>query len=295
MAMGGSQCLLLNGVVYVGGGVTDDEYSRFAVLQYDPKSNEWSSLPNCPVKYFGLAHYRGKLHTVGGTSDHDTVTNELYTLQSDPCKWKKSQVIPHMPTRRYFVTAVTHGACVAVCGGLDHTRNSLATVEVFRGDLSPSQWLSVSPLPFPCLNMKAAVVGSKCYLMGGFMKSRVPSRSLLSISLDELFAPPSSSASPRLSTGQVIAECPYNRSAIAGLGGVLLAIGGHRSDSRMSVTNEVYAFSEVSHTWTKLGPFPAEHCSSSAVTLAGGEVVLLGGVGGAQKRLWNVWTLSLQL
>ena len=36
------------------------------VFQYDWRRDTWSTLPDCPVKWFGMAQFLGKLITVGG-------------------------------------------------------------------------------------------------------------------------------------------------------------------------------------------------------------------------------------
>ena len=38
----------------------------YKVFQYDWRRDTWSTLPDCPVKWFGMAQFLGKLITVGG-------------------------------------------------------------------------------------------------------------------------------------------------------------------------------------------------------------------------------------
>lgn len=312
--MHGAQCLLLNGLVYMGGGVTTNEEFRYTVFQYDPKSDNWSLLPNCPAKYFGLTLYEGRLYIVGGTtSDHTAASADLYAYNSCEQKWTKSTV-PSMPSKRYFVTAVASEACIAVCGGLDENKHSLTTVEVFRGsvdDASCGQWYSSPSLPHPCFNMKVAVSGSKCYLLGGFENSSKASQSLVSISLDQLFSstvrPQSANSltasvdssseanSAACTPWKVVAECPFKQSTVAGFAGTLLAIGGFREEPRNSTTNAVYSFSEATQTWTKLDSFSANLYSSMALTLEGGSVLVAGGLDSSKTKMHRAWTLSLTL
>ena len=295
VAMAGSQCVLLQGAIYVGGGVTSEESTRYSVMQYTPSRDEWSLLPKCPVKFFGLIQYNGRLHTVGGMSDNKLVSRDLYSFHPEQQKWTKPD-IPSMLTKRYLVTAVSYGGYIAVFGGLEEGSNdSLATVEVFGGD----QWLSAPPLPHPCFNMKAAVVGSKCYLLGGFIALKEPSLCLLSIHLQHLF----STARPRSATvvsvldrptWQDTLECPHRQSAVVGLAGAVLTIGGHGGTPEAS-TCEINAFSKTTRTWVPVGCLSTSLYSSSAVMLPGGEILVIGGQDKDKNKLRSVWTLSLQM
>ena len=46
---------------YVGG-----ETIGYTVLQYSWRRGAWSTLPECPVRWFGLTQFTGRLTTVGG-------------------------------------------------------------------------------------------------------------------------------------------------------------------------------------------------------------------------------------
>ena len=57
----GAQAVMVGENVYVGGGTTECK-----IFQYNWNTGTWYTLPDCPLKSFGLTQYRGRLTTVGG-------------------------------------------------------------------------------------------------------------------------------------------------------------------------------------------------------------------------------------
>ena len=68
--MGLAKTTVINGIVYVGGEVTDDAGKNLddccLVSTFDPVKDEWSTLPPAPVVAFGIGRLNGKLVIVGG-------------------------------------------------------------------------------------------------------------------------------------------------------------------------------------------------------------------------------------
>ena len=152
--------------VYVGGGSTD-----YTVLQYSWRRGAWSTLPECPVKWFGLTQFTGRLTTVGGRDKTESRTGRVYQFVSESQRWQES--LPPMPTTRSSVTVVSHpssslkmpAAAIAVCGGLSYSNVALNTVEVYSH--YTSQWQTAEPLPIPLYHLTSANVGDIAYLLGG--------------------------------------------------------------------------------------------------------------------------------
>ena len=60
--------------------------------KYEIRSDKWSVLPPCPVRYFGIGQLSGKLVTVGGL-DRGAFVADVYTYEEETQQWEKS--IPH--------------------------------------------------------------------------------------------------------------------------------------------------------------------------------------------------------
>ena len=90
--------MVINGKVYCGGGSTDSPDGDYIVYCYDPSQDKWTTLPQLPVRYFGLGQVNGKLVAVGGENNTWNETNDVYTYDKRSRKWK--QTIPPMPKAR---------------------------------------------------------------------------------------------------------------------------------------------------------------------------------------------------
>ena len=87
--------VIINGVVYVGGGYIND------VLEYHPGSGEWSKLPTPPVVFFAMASLSGQLVLVGGGGGEGKI---LRVWEGARGGW--TQPYPAMPTGRSSSAAV---------------------------------------------------------------------------------------------------------------------------------------------------------------------------------------------
>ena len=150
--------------VYVGGGGTGCK-----IFQYSWWRGEWSTLPECPVRWFGLTQFMDRLTTVGGHDQAVSKTARVYELVSESQQWQES--LPPMPTARYGVTVVARPSsspkpqAIAVCGGQGDGMVVLNTVEVYCH--STSQWHAAEPLPTLLYGLTSASVGDTTYLLGG--------------------------------------------------------------------------------------------------------------------------------
>ena len=162
--------------VVIGGAVFVAAYNSHDVLRYETRSGQWSVLPSCPVRCFGLGQLSGKLVTVGGEDGRGAAVNHVYTYVQETQQWEKS--IPPMPTQRQWTTVITYNSSIAVCGGIGRGR----VVEVFNSEAA--QWHTAAPLPVACTYMQLTIINDTCYLGGGGFRS---SRSIMCASLPSLF------------------------------------------------------------------------------------------------------------
>ena len=261
--------------VYVG-GVTD-----YTVLQYSWRRGAWSTLPDCPVEWFGLTQFTGRLTTVGGSDKRGSRTGRVYQFISEFQRWQES--LPPMPTTRSFVTVVSHPSsslktpAIAVCGGVANV-GAVNTVEVYSH--STSQWHTAEPLPTPSYRLTSATVGDIAYLLGGVGADQSASKCCYSVSLDSLFntaTSPGASQSQHGSLWTAVSDTPLACSSAASLGGSLVAIGG-KDSSTLSTSADVH-FLASSGSWERVrgGDLPEPRHWSTAVCLPSGELMVVGG------------------
>ena len=255
--------------IVIGGAVFVAAYNSNDMLRYETRSDQWSILPSCPVRLFGLGQLSGKLVTVGGLDRRATV-NRVYTYVQETQQWEKS--IPPMPTPRQWPTVITYNSSIAVCGGEGGER----VVEVFNSE--SAQWHTTAPLPVACAYMQLTIINDTCYLGGGGTLS--PTRSIMCASLPSLFQSSSpheqQTSAQQQSVWTVLPDTPLYHSALANMGGTLLALGGHESTSSPSDAF-IHAYSASTKAWVKIASLPQVCSSATAELLPSGEVMLIGG------------------
>ena len=251
--------------IVIGGAVFVAAFNSHDVLRYETRSGQWSVLPSCPVSHFGLGQLSGKLVTVGGMDGRGAV-NHVYTYVQETQQWEKS--IPPMPTPRWWPTVITYNSSIAVCGGYGGER----VVEVFNSE--SAQWHTAAPLPVACVYIRHPIINDTCYLGGG------DTRSIMCASLPSLFqssSPHEQQTSPQQqSVWTVLPDMPLYHSALANMGGTLLALGGDESTSSPP-SDAIHAYSASTKAWVKISSLPPACSHATAELLPSGEVMLIGG------------------
>ena len=264
------ETLVLPQSIVIGGAVFVAAYNSHDVLRYETRSGQWSVLPSCPVKCFGLGQLSGKLVTVGGGDGRGAAVNHVYTYVQETQQWEKS--IPPMPTLRAWPTVTTYNSSNAVCGGMGGDR----VVEVFNSEAA--QWHTAAPLPVACEYMQLTIINDTCYLGGGGALSST--RSIMCASLPSLFQSSSpheqQTSAQQQSVWTVLPDMPLYRSALANMGGTLLALGGCES-SHSPPSDAIHAYSAITKAWVKIASLPQACHSATAELLPSGEVMLIGG------------------
>ena len=265
--------------VYVGGGG-----AGYKIFQYSWRREVWSTLPKCPVKWFGLTQFMGRLTTVGGQDQAGSRTARVYEFASESQRWQES--LPPMPTARWDVTVVARPSsspkppAIAVCGGVGDS-GVLNTVEVYCH--STSQWHAAEPLPTQLYGLTSASVGDTTYLLGGVDRMYDSSKQCFQVCLDSLI---DRAASHRASPSQhgslwtTVRDTPLTDSCACSLLGSLVAIGG-RVGSTGSPSAVVHLLTS-SGSWERVrgGDLPEPRDMSTAVHLPSGELMVVGGSDG---------------
>ena len=242
--------------IVIGGAVFVAAWNSHDVLRYETGSGQWSVLPSCPVVCFGLGQLSGKLVTVGSVDGRGAAVNHVYTYLQETQQWEKS--IPLMPTHRRWATVITCNSSIAVCGGRGRER----VVEVFNSETA--QWYTDAPIPVACVYMQLTIINDTCYLGGGGIFSSTGS--IMCASLPSLFQSSSpheqQTSAQQQSEWAMLPDMPLCGSALASMGGALLALGGCESTSSPP-SDVIHAYSASTKAWVKIASLP-QACSRAA-------------------------------
>ena len=272
---------VINGRVYVGGGVAGDDDDEYLVRTYNPVKDEWSTLPPAPVILFGVGRLDGKLVIVGGMyRDEEEATGDVHVFEEDTQQWVKS--IPPMPTGLLGSVVASHSSSLVVCGTPDRS----SPVSLFVYNSQSSQWHSRSPPPlaFNTLYCSAVVVNDTYYIAAGSKggldsEDSLTSAAVFSIPLSTLLDP---NAPQDPFTWQRMPDTPCHMSHLAATGGCLLALGGlcdldNGEALASSLTRAVHAYCPATSSWVKIGDLPDLRLYLAITTLSSGELFIAGG------------------
>ena len=253
--------VILNGIVYVGGGSTSPATSEYDVLQYSPRSGEWSKLPTSPVCGFAMASLNGQLVLVGNHchGDEDRIT----VWDSTSGGW--GHPYPAMPTGRSYSAAVGYQNCLIVACGF--TDSAVDTVEVL--DSSSSRWYSAQPVPMGGYQMSSAVVGDHWYLSSDSWKGY--ECHIFSTHLPTLISSATSAAQTNTtSIWQELPTPPVGDPTLLALQSHLLLVG-------RGYSQKFYRYDPQAKEWVECGQLPVGIDGSSCTVLPSGELMVVGG------------------
>ncbi len=281
LAMYGAQAVVINGIVYVGGGGCDSDAERCTVCRYHPGEDKWARLPPSPVKWFGIGQVSGQLVLVGGkVPSTETITGDVHVFITESQQWERS--IPAMPTARLALSVVSHLTVLIACGGSDESDRILPTVELYNSEAS--KWYQCPPLPSPCRRMSTVSVGDTLFLAGGYEGHTASSakKSVFFASLSSLIDRATHHSSDRLWT--TLKNTPNYLSTSASIGGCLLVLGGKDNYSEGCETIHTYL---PTSTWHPMGQLPLPLWRLTAVLLPTNELLIIGGI----NQNWSVTTV----
>ena len=237
-----------------------NSYYSHDVFAYDSEKDDWSELPECPQRYFGLAVINNLLTAVGGFQSglfSGNYTNHLASFNGS--NWVS--VFPPMPTKRIGLTVISAQNYLIAAGGEGEGYTALSTVEVMN--IATREWYTAASLPEPVKHMSATVCGGHLYLLGGstlgWDKNINSTHAVFTCTLDSLLHschPPSQTPPHTNEAGvwQRIADVPMEYSTCTTLNGRVLAVGGR--DSHGTRTADVYMYNADSDSWPLVGHMP---------------------------------------
>ena len=273
--------VVTRGKVYVGGGWALFNDHKRTVMEYDPYRDEWATLPQYNHTHFGMAVWNDHLVLVGGI--HVMTKEQSPTLGVLTDVTWKHPFLP-MPTARRSPTVVmSDNRWLVVIGGkCKDDGTQLSDVEVL--DTTSDCWYKCAPLPQPLSHGSAATIGSKCYILGGFLSGGSPSKKVFSVSLEDLIAQATSSrfnasvsvSMPSHVLWQTLPDTPLIYSTALAVNGALLAIGG---EWMWLTYRAIYAYQPANskHNWIKVGDLPTGRARCACTVLSSVAVLVAGG------------------
>jgi N-acetylneuraminic acid mutarotase len=192
-----------------------------------------------------------------------TPNNSLKLSELNQAYWSIGK---NMSTARNELTAVELNGKIYAMGGEDIAAGGAQknTVEVY--DIAKDKWIegSVAPMPLPLDHTASAAYGGKIYVVGGFLKDKVPTSKAF------IYDPSKNGwqeARPLPSPIGAALNAQF-------INGILYVVGGLNASDLPVNTN--YAYDPKTNNWTIKAPMPtARHHLQTAVV--DGKLYAMGG------------------
>ena len=254
------------------------------VHSYNPATEVWSTLPECPRDHFTLTVVNGLVTAVGGEQSSwlgDKITNTLLSfVASEGGRWKWVEHFPPMPTRRVFTAVVCSGNALVVAGGKGESYTRLTTVEVM--DTDTLQWSTACSLPHPFSDATATVCGDRVYLAGGWdqdgLTKSVFTCSLSALLKSQIVKVKNTTTSTILPVWHTIHDLPVKCSTCIKLNGQLIAVGGY--DSHGKNTKSIFSYNTKVNYWEVISHMPTPRNMCLVAVLPGNKLIVMGGMNG---------------
>jgi hypothetical protein len=247
-----------------------------SILTFTLPDYEWGMLPlSCSSTCFSLAIVNGKLTTVGGTLEKNSVgsaTNSLFSLNDNWLGKKWKDLRSPMPTARMCPAAVTTLSHLVVAGGsLSLYSEKLAVVEIMNMDTM--EWFQAHYLPQPVRYPQLVVSGDFLLLCDDNVTFSCSFNELLIKSCKPGSAQNSSSSLWHCGPNIPVQHAP----TLVIVKGQVLAIGGQTGNIPMS---DVHHYCPSTNSWNVVGQMLSPRSHVLAMALPMNEVVVVGGAYG---------------
>ncbi|GAB4497632.1 MAG: kelch repeat-containing protein [Anaerolineales bacterium] len=170
-----TQAAVLNGSIYLPGGLLPSAQPTTTLQVYTPAENIWHTAQPLPyaISDYALTAFEGKLYLFGGTDGQKPLKLALRYTPEDG--W---QSLPNMPTARAGAYAVNVSNRIYIIGGQSST-DAAPTIQIFNPNDPETPWQTALPLPAADGNLiGAAALADMVYIF-----NQVPGSNSLQISL----------------------------------------------------------------------------------------------------------------
>ena len=248
---------VLNGKIYVLGGLNQSGVSTNNVEVYNPATDSWASVQPLPLAtdHNNAAVAAGKLYSLNG--------NRTFLYDPIGNSWAQVATMNFPHGRTAAVGVINDKIYVAGGMGVGMTQREL---EVF--DPLTNTWTNRAPMSVGRNHCAGGVINGKFYVVGGRDSAQAPTAL-------EVYDPSTNS-------WQTLASMPTGRSGIAAgvVHGELYVFGGEVG----GVHNEVEVYNPASNTWRRIQPDMAVPRHGIWASVIGNRVYLAGG--GSQENLF---------
>jgi N-acetylneuraminic acid mutarotase len=247
---------VLDGKIWVAGGMLGHAETLDTVETFDPQTGEWQSQPPIPIplNHAVAVTYRNQVVVLGGSMGNIAdASNKAFTFRDG--KWSE---LPAMQHGRVAPAAAVVDDKIVVVGGQDKKQLVKAT-EVFDGE----KWTQAADMPTPREHLAAVSDGVYMYAIGGRALSADENSAAF-----ERFDPVSGN-------WEKLAEMPTPRGSYgaAFIDGRIVVVGGEEP-TRVLATVEMYDI--ANKKWSTLAPINTP-VHGEAVDAVGSTVYCIGG------------------
>lgn len=161
-AVANVQAGVLDGLVYVPGGVLGDGATSTALEVYDPAGDVWTTRAALPVPLAGyaLAVFDGQIYLFGGW-DGAAYGDSVWVYNPAADAWSDRSP---MPTLAGFAGAAALADRILVAGGFDGRQEYAACSAYYPAE---DRWEACAPMNLPRGGLGMAADGTSVYAIGG--------------------------------------------------------------------------------------------------------------------------------
>jgi N-acetylneuraminic acid mutarotase len=247
---------VLDGKIWVAGGMLGHDQTLDTVETFDPKTGAWQQQPSLPIPlhHATAATYRGEVVVIGGTTENlADASNKVFVFRNG--SWAQ---LPDLKHARAAAAAAVVGDKLVVVGGQDD-KQLVKQTEVFDGN----SWTDAPDMPTPREHLAAVSDGVYVYAVGGRNLSADENSNAF-----ERFDPASGNWEqlPPMPT-------PRGSYGAAYIDGRIVVVGG---EEPTQVLNTVEMYDIGNRKWTTIAPINTP-VHGEAVAAVGETVYCIGG------------------
>jgi N-acetylneuraminic acid mutarotase len=282
----GAVAVELDGIICTFGGFGADDNPLSTVECYDSAADQWRHATAMPTKrgLLGAALAGGEIYLVGGTQVGRDKLGIVERYNSELDTWSRGA---DLPTARNALSATTVSDRIYAIGGwgvdADDRARDFDTVEVY--DHRENRWSLGAPMPSGRSHMAVAVIDSKIYAIGGWMR-----RSGLHTALGGVTIYDSETDS-----WSRTADMPTPRylATAAVVGGRIYVLGGWTLDphGEPGATDLVEVFDPAAGLWARDLSLPTPR-AAHASAVVDGQILLFGGASTPPSQANEDWMLT---
>lgn len=160
-------CAVIDDCIYTTEGYTDTQFKP-DTYKYDPKTNEWTRLKDCPVKRTGVAGFAiGKDIYVGTGYDIENY-KDFYCYHTETDSWNRVADLPAVRVLSKGVTINGQGYVMLGRYWNGSLNGGKLLSDVIKYDPSTNDWTRCGDFPGGARqNMEVFSINGKGYIVGG--------------------------------------------------------------------------------------------------------------------------------